>query len=349
MFNKLVGNDQIKNIFQRLLQSGRLPNSLLFTGKNGIGKKLFAFELAKAFACQTPKNSEACDNCPACLRADKFNIPTNAEKSDEFKKVFFSEHSDIGMVTAYKNNILIDAIRSLEVESNFRPYEAKARFFIIDNAEKLNKEASNALLKTLEEPSITSHIFLITSRPNSLFQTIRSRCQTVRFAPIEPFEIENHLLSTKKFAPDDARLLSKLADGSIGRALNLDLDKFRERRETMVKTLESLIAKQNLAPLLRTAEEMNDAKNKESYGEYLEILQTLTHDVWTLCYDPISDKINNADLILQLKKLAQNADKQRLADWLRQIEILQENFSINLNKKIATDALFLKMATGKGN
>lgn len=344
MFNKLVGNTQIKNIFQRLLKAERLPNSLLLTGKNGIGKKLFALELAKSFVCNNPQNGEACDVCPACLRADKFLIPQNADKNDEFKKVFFSEHPDIGIVTAYKNNILIDAIRAVETESNFRPYEAKARFFIINEADKMNDAASNALLKTLEEPAQTSHIFLITSRPNSLLQTIRSRCQTVRFAPIEPNEIENHLLQTKKFAPDDARLLSKITNGSIGQALDLDLEKFRERRETMLKALESLIANQNRAILLRTAEELNDAKNKDFYGEYLEIFQNLIHDVWTLCVSEDSDKIVNADLITHLKRLSQNADKKRLGDWLKEIEVLQENFTVNLNKKIATDALFLKMA-----
>src|SRR6185436_10040923 len=103
-----------------------------------------------------------------CHRADKFNIPKANDNRDEFKRVFFSEHSDIGLVTAYKNNILIDAIRSLETEAHFRPYEARARFFIIDNADKMNLESSNALLKTLEEPPLTSHIFLITSRPNTL-------------------------------------------------------------------------------------------------------------------------------------------------------------------------------------
>ncbi len=345
MFNKLVGNNQVKTIFQRLLRAERLPNSLLFTGENGIGKKLFALELAKAFACQNPNDGEACDSCGACRRADKFSIPKTDDKNkDEFKRVFFSEHADIGIVTAYKNNILIDAIRSLEVEANFRPYEAKARFFLIDNAEKMNDAAANALLKTLEEPSTTSHIFLMTSRPNTLLQTIRSRCQTVRFAPIEPKEIEKHLLDTKTFAPDDACLLAKLSNGSIGRALNLDLDKFRERRETMLKVVESLVVSENRAILMRTTEEMNDAKNKDSYNEYLDILQTLIHDVWTLCLNETSENIVNSDLAIQLKRLAGNAEKNKLASWLKEIETLRENFAVNLNKKIATDALFMRMA-----
>jgi DNA polymerase III subunit delta' len=343
MFNKIVGNDHIKKVFRRLLRAKRIPNSLLFVGENGVGKKPFALELAKAFVCRSPLDGEACDECSACLRADKFDIPKNADKNDEFKKVFFSEHPDIGIVAPYKNNIFIDAIRALETESNFRPYEANGRFFIIDEADKMNDGAANALLKTLEEPSPTSHIFLLTSRPNALLQTIRSRCQTVRFVPIESREIENHLSATKKFAPDDAVLLAKLSRGSIGRALNLDLGKFRERRETILKVAESLIVNHNRAVLLKVAEEMNDAKNKDFYEDYLNILQTVVHDIWLLNLKNEAEIIN-ADVKVQLNRLAKNADRKRLAEWLKEIEVLRENFTVNLNKKIAADALFMRMA-----
>ena len=347
MFNKLIGNRKVKDVFQRWLQSERLPNSLLLTGENGVGKKLFALELAKAFACQNPGNGEACDSCGACQRADKFLIPkTDDRNKDEFKRVFFSGHPDIGMITAYKNNILIDAIRSLEVESNFRPYEAKARFFLISDAEKMNDAAANALLKTLEEPSPTSHIFLITSRPNTLLPTIRSRCQTIRFAPVEANEIEKHLLDTGNFTPVDARILAKLSEGSIGQALNLDLGKFRERRETMFKVAENLIADQNRAVILLATEEINDPQNKDFYGEYLEIFQTLIHDVWTLRLNRASENIRNSDLTPQLKRLAEAAKTVKLPEWLSEIEALRENTAINLNRKIATDALFMKLASG---
>jgi DNA polymerase III subunit delta' len=207
----------------------------------------------------------------------------------------------------------------------------------------MNDAAANALLKTLEEPSPTSHIFLVTSRPDSLLQTIRSRCQTVRFAPVEADEIKAHLLGTKKFAPDDAELLARLARGSIGQALDLDLGKFREQRETMLKVIESLVLSPNRALLLKTAEEMNDVRNKDFYENYLNILQTLTHDIWTLSLHGDAP-IVNADLKSRLVHLAQNAERKKLAAWLLEIETLRENFAVNLNKKIATDALFMQMA-----
>lgn len=345
MFDKLIGNNHLKEIFKRLLNNGRLPHSLLFVGEEGVGKRAFALELAKAFVCQNLQPSgEACDACGACRRAEKFDFPKPDDR-DEFKKVIFSEHPDIGLVIPYNRNILVQAIRNLETEANFRPFEAKARFFIIDNADKMNDEASNALLKTLEEPSATTFIFLITSRPASLLTTIRSRCQTVRFAPVETKQIEGYLEGTKHYTIEDAELLSKLAHGSIGRALDLDLGRFRRQRETVLKILESLLENSNRAALLKIAEEINDAKNKDYYEIYLEILQTLIHDIWTLHHGESEEKIINADLKNKLSRLAQSASSKQLAAWMTEIETLRENLSVNLNRKIATDALFMKMAS----
>ncbi|HXG85065.1 MAG TPA: DNA polymerase III subunit delta' [Pyrinomonadaceae bacterium] len=345
MFDKLIGNAPVKEIMRRMLGSQRVPHSLIFAGAEGVGKKRFALELAKTFVCRNPQNFEACDSCAACNRAGKFTFPA-ADKKDDFERVVFSEHPDVGTVIPYKNSILIEAIRELETEANFRPYEAGARFFIIDDAEKLSSakdNAANALLKTLEEPPPTSYIFLVTSRPDALLPTILSRCQTLRFAPVPAKEIETHLLSTKKFSPDDAELLAQLSAGSIGRALRTDSNKLREGRDAMLKILDSILVRQDRSVLLRAAEDMNDAKNKDSYDASLETLETLIHDVWTLRLGN-KGRIVNADIEKQLTNLAERADAKRLAAWLVQIETMRENFNVNLNRKIATDALFMQMA-----
>ena len=152
MFNKLVGNENVKQTLRHLLKKGRVPNSLLFAGDDGVGKKQFALELAKSFVCLEPVEGSACEVCKAWVRVDTFVIPEPTDKNkDEFSKVFFGGHSDVGKVVTYKRTILVDAIRDLEKHANFLPYEAKARFFIIDDADKMNDEASNALLKTLED------------------------------------------------------------------------------------------------------------------------------------------------------------------------------------------------------
>ncbi len=343
MFDKLIGNNYIKEVLRRLIISKRVPHSLLFAGEDGIGKKQFALELTKSFVCQNPKMSEACDVCAACRRADKITLPKSDDR-DAFKRVIFSEHSDIGLVIPYNKNILVDAIRELETEANFRPYEAAARFFIIDDADKMNDSASNALLKTLEEPAATSHIFLISSRPDALLPTIRSRCQTLRFAPIDSSEIENYLLKDKKFSPDDAALLAKLSSGKLGHAQKTDLEKFRLQRDSMLKVLESVLLNENRAELLRIAEEMNDAKNKEDFEARLTHLQTLIHDIWAMRNNADAQILVNVDLVSDLRKLADNAESKQLSAWLSEIETLREQLAVNLNRKIATDALFMQMA-----
>ncbi|MEJ7698661.1 MAG: DNA polymerase III subunit delta' [Pyrinomonadaceae bacterium] len=343
MFDKFIGNNRIKENIKRMIESKRVPHSLLFVGAEGIGKKQFALELAKTFVCHNPKMGEACDVCSACKRASKFAFPKFDDR-DGFKRVIFSEHSDVGLVVPFNKNILVDAIRELETEANFRPFEAEARFFLIDEADKMNESASNALLKTLEEPAPTTYLFLITSRPDALLPTIRSRCQIVRFAPIEVKQIENYLLAAKKFSPADAELLSKLSAGSVGHALNTDLEKFRGQREAMLQVLESLLVTEDRAALLRVAEEMNDAKNKDEYETRLEILQTLIHDIWALRLGGSTENLVNVDIVADLKKLSDRADSKILPAWLSEIETLRERLAVNINRKIATDALFMQMA-----
>ena len=345
MFDKLIGNDSVKTVLRRLLIQKRVPNALLFAGADGVGKRQFALQLAKAFVCQNPKTAEACDVCSNCRRASNFTFP-KADDRDAFKKLIFSEHPDIGLVIPYHKNILVDAIRELETEANFRPFEATARFFIIDEADKMNDAASNALLKTLEEPPAASYIFLVSSRPDALLPTIRSRCQTLRFAPIETKEIENYLSKDEKLAPADAALLARLADGKLGRARSTDLERFRAARAAMLKVLQSVLVKENRSELLRIGEEMNDAKNKDDFETRLDILQSLIHDVWTMRNEADAKITVNVDLETDLKKLAARADSRRLAAWLSEIETVREGLAVNLNRKIAIDALFMQMAAG---
>ena len=341
----------LKTFCGGLLKAKRVPNALLFAGQDGIGKKRFALELAKSFVCQNTQNSEACDACAACLRADKFNIPEVSENTkvddslrDKFKTVFFSGHGDIGLIIPLKKNMYVDAIRDLEKEANFHPFEASARFFIIDDADKMNDSASNALLKTLEEPPAVSHLFLITSRPDALLPTIRSRCQTLRFAPVDDKEIENYLIRTKQFSATDAALSARLSGGKLGNALETDLEKFRASRAAMLSVLESILIKQDRAELLKIAEEMNDAKNKDEFETRLDILQNLIHDVWTIRQSAGEKLLINLDIIADLRRFAEKADTKKLAAWLAEIETLRENLAVNLNRKIAADALFMQMA-----
>ena len=341
---ELIGNKVVAETLSRLVQAGRLPNALLFAGPEGIGKKRFAMELARILVCTRRDGANSCGACGACTRAGEFVIP-NFERGEDSDQVFFSQHPDVGMVVPYKRNLRINAIRALERESYFLPYEAQARVFIVDDAEKMNDPASNALLKTLEEPPSTTHLILIASREDTLLPTIRSRCQTIRFAPVPFDELEKHLVDSCEFSPEDATLAARVSGGSVGRAMNIVPASFRNQRSAMLHVLSAAITG-NRRELLGASEEMNSATNKDEYEETLEILQALVHDVWLLRNQAGEAAILNTDIRNELSELAKSSTSQSLAAWLEEIETLKENFIVNINRKIATDALFVGMAAG---
>ena len=343
MFTNLIGNQRVKDSLIQLLRSERVPNSLLFAGPEGVGKKQFAIELARSFVCQSPRNGLACGSCSACKRVGLFNTPTS-EKGDDYDLVFFGEHPDVGIVIPYKRNLRVGAIRALEMQANYRPYEARARVLIIDDAEKMNDAASNALLKTLEEPSSTTFLILITSRPDALLSTIRSRCQTIRFAPVAETELEDLLIERRKFTPTDAKLAARLANGRVSTALTIDLDKFRSQRIAQMSVIEKAFINVDRASLLRSAEQVNDAKNKDLFEENLAILETLIRDMWTLKNGSLHEAIRNFDIADELERVSLQVDPRQLEAALNEIESLRQSFAVNINRKSATDALFMKIA-----
>ena len=344
MFDELVGNERIKNLLIRTLKSGRVPGALLYTGEEGLGKKLFALELARALNCPTPKDNQGCGVCGPCKRILKFNYPQSAE-SDDWKTIIWTDHPDVGMVVAPKRLLVVDQMRLIEREANFRPFEGKARVFLVEDADKLNDSSANALLKVLEEPPHTSHIVLLTSRPAMLLPTILSRCQMIRFAPVTVEEIENHLIQNKLAGPSEARLRARVARGSVGRAVQQDVDLFTSQRQAMLRVLEALAVSHDHIQLLKSSEDLNSAQQKDEYEARLDVLETLIRDAWMLSLAAPNEGIVNADLLPQLKKIGTQVESWRPARWISQIEELREQLVVNINRKSTTDALFLTMAT----
>ncbi|HEX8636399.1 MAG TPA: DNA polymerase III subunit delta' [Pyrinomonadaceae bacterium] len=344
MFDHLVGNQRAKETLRRMLAARRVPGALLFAGEDAIGKKLFALELAKALNCLAPAGVEACDKCSSCIRIKHFADAPD-DQADDAKHIVWSEHRDVGLIRTDKRVINVHQIRDVELETNFRPHEGKARVFIIEDADKMNPQASNALLKTLEEPSPTSYIILVTARPANLLTTIRSRCQTIRFAPLTAEEIEEYLVGHKRRAGEEARLAAHLARGRLGLALSLNLDSYREGREAMLSVLDALTAVQtDRVRLLRAAEDLSDAKRKDEFEPRLDTLETLIRDAWLLSLDPAA-KIVNEDLRPRLARLGAGLDRRHASDWMARIRDLRGQLAVNINRRVATDALLLSMAS----
>jgi DNA polymerase-3 subunit delta' len=343
MFDELTGNARVKAALKRMLVTERLPGAMLFVGEEGIGKKRFALEVARALNCRTPKDREASGVCSSCTRIVKLNYPQR-EDADEWTQIIWTDHPDVGLVVAPKRVLRVEQMRQIEKEANFRPFEGKARVFLIDEADKLNDASANALLKVLEEPPRTSYLILITARPAMLLPTILSRCQMIRFSPLTPSEIETHLTTNKLADAKTARLRARAASGSIGRALSGDLVTFTSQRKAMLKVLNALVLSQDRAQLLRAAEQLNEAQYKDEFEERLDVLETLIRDAWMLSLGVNSEQLVNEDLLSELREVAEKLDSSRAADWILQIEDLREQLIVNVNRKITTDALFLVMA-----
>jgi DNA polymerase-3 subunit delta' len=344
MFSRLIGNDEVKDALRRLLAGGRVPGSLLFTGEAGIGKKLFALELAKVLNCRNRAGLEACDECSSCKRISKSTFPPFGNPDDDKERMIWSEHADVAMVRPYKQIIRVKPMRELEREANFRPFEGAARVFIVEDAEYMNDQAANALLKILEEPPSTSHLILTTTNPTALLATIRSRCQAIQFAPIPADEIERFLIADKGIAAGDAALLASTSRGSIGRALATDIDDYRDRRAAMLTVLRTLTITGNRVQLLRSAEALAAIKDRGEYEETLDVLESLIRDVWALALGRSTETIVNQDLLSELPRIAAELSSVRAASWLSEIEELRGTLEVNINRKIASDALLMSMA-----
>jgi DNA polymerase-3 subunit delta' len=177
-----------------------------------------------------------------------------------------------------------------------------------------------------------------------LLPTIHSRCQMIRFAPVSAREIEAHLVKNKIATAGEARMRARVARGSLGRAVSDEFDSYVEMRAAMLKVLQALAVSDDRIQLLRSAEELNDARHKDEYEARLDILEALIRDSWMLALHTPAESVVNEDLLPELQRISARLDGQRPAGWISQIEELREQLIVNINRKSATDALFLTMA-----
>ena len=241
----------------RSAQAGRIVHALLFCGPRGTGKKTMAEIFARAVLCQG--EHRPCDACPAC------------------KKCLNGSHPDVHFVAPEKNTIKVDQIRSLTDALALKSYEGGKKIAIIERADAMNESAQNALLKTLENPSGDTLFFLLTDAPGVLLPTIVSRCLQVRFACLEIGECAG-VLEGRGMRPDRALLLASLAQGSVGRALEIDADAdYLPLREKVISALEGVKAPADVA---RAAAQIGDVKGRE--GAVLEIMELWARDLMRL-------------------------------------------------------------------
>jgi DNA polymerase-3 subunit delta' len=263
MFSHILGQEPAVQTLTRALDSGHVHHAYRFEGPAGVGKERAAFALAQALVCELG-GPRACEKCSACQRAVRI--------SEEEPQV--PAHPDVillqrglyrGRISANEaTGISIEQIRRIVLERvGFGPHEGRARVFIIRDADELTISAANALLKTLEEPGQGTHFVLLTSRPNRLLDTIRSRTLPVRFSPL-PDALVARILQAKGLDPK----VSVLAQGSVSLALDLASEDAIKEREEFVAAARAAIAARDLAPGIKFAEARRERDTLRSLLAY---------------------------------------------------------------------------------
>lgn len=243
----IKGNEQVRSELKKIVQNDDVLHSYMFIGPEGIGKKEIAKEFAKQILCQTKKDN--C-SCKSCISFDSGNNP------------------DFTLIQEDGNYIKIGQIRELIEKVYEKPIESNKKVYIIDNSDKMNPEAQNALLKTLEEPPEYIVIILITSNADNILNTVKSRCIKVSFEKISNEDIKT-ILNERGFNSNIDERMFELFNGSVARALNI-----LEKKEDFTQ-LENFVNKVKEKSKLDYLTENKNLFTKDNISEYLEYAMVL--------------------------------------------------------------------------
>jgi len=324
-FDDIVGNARVKNILRRSLERERVPGSLLFYGPQGVGKSEMALVLAKALNCLNKKN-DSCEKCSSCLAINKNR----------------GAFPDVIKIKTEKNIIGIDQMRLIKWAAYLKPMIGKKRVFIVEQAEKMNEEASNCLLKVLEEPPFFSHIILTTDNLFSILPTIRSRCQILKFAQISKQDIQEELIK-RGTEGGRAKIISLLVRGSLKQALEFDWEEAEDQRKRAFTLLSSFVEGKTTAAFFKKYSGMRKEQFRENIKPLLEIMSSFCRDIILLKAGESSQLLMNLDYIKKLSKIEKNLSLKETLDLLRVIEESLLLTDRNINKKVLMNSITINI------
>lgn len=296
MFSKIKGQSKAIEILQRALRQGKVANSYLFYGPEGVGKFTTALYLGMAMNCHSTLDKRPCGICISCKKFLSFShpdllyifpFPKESKKPDisiegeiKVEKILseYKDYIDNKINTPWKEyffskniGIRIASIRMLEHRIQLSPNEGNYKICIIEHANMMTVQAANAFLKTLEEPPEDTIIILTTSKPNSLLPTILSRCQQIPFYPVPKNKIEEELLKYETLEIFEAKMLARISNGNMEKALRLMEGGKIEVREQTLQFLNFVINKNNLK-FIELSNQFRTSKNLTKLQEMISQL-----------------------------------------------------------------------------
>lgn len=297
-FSDIIGHDRVSAVLRQSADAGRVPPTLLFHGREGVGKRAMAMAFLSYLVCRDPEDGDSCGICPNCRRMDD------------------NGYVDLVTIGPEKGIIKIDAIRDAMPRLLYQPIIGPWKCLIIDDAHTMNIEAANAALKTLEEPPSKTIFVLVTSSPDTLPRTVLSRSLQVPFGPVPAAQISSWLVG-RGVEPGAAGSAAALASGCPGAALRLlDSDVLQERLD-FVRTFLSLAAEPDRVRLQFSDSVPSERDNGDMYKLLME---SVARDVLLAVSGAPVEALSNIDLAPEIMAFAAQAGPDRavaLADaWL---------------------------------
>ncbi|MFA5730227.1 MAG: hypothetical protein WC938_03370 [Candidatus Paceibacterota bacterium] len=303
-----IGHKKQREVLERLAKGKNIPHALLFSGVEKIGKKKVAVEFIKSIFCEKEKGF--CGECYSCKSIDSSSFP------------------DLSIIEAKDRNIEIEEVRDLQNRLSLKSYNNSLKIGIIDDAHLMRKDAQNALLKVLEEPKGDTLLILITSYPQMLLPTVRSRLEEIKFSIVSRREIEDYLISLGA-KEEKAKEIALISSGQIGKAIEFfnNEDKLNFFNKA-VKDIVSL-ARSEMYKRFDFAKEF-----KENQDEIVNVL-----DVW--------ERFMRREILLKVygnKGSLENYSLKKIKEVIDELEktkYLIEN--TNVNKKLALENLLITL------
>ncbi|MEP6915540.1 MAG: AAA family ATPase, partial [Acidobacteriota bacterium] len=257
-------------------------------------------------------------------------------------------HADVLLIEPGETGaIKIDQVRDAIDRTGYRPFEGRRRVVIIDDADAVNVEAQNALLKTLEEPPATSTFVLVTSRPDVLLPTVLSRCQRLRFGRLAPADVAAVLMRQHRLAEADAHAAASMSDGSIGVALEGGTHAFTQARDAAAGVLEAAAASNDPRRRLEGARALTGAarggSDRDELARRLRALSSILRDLGVLLSRADERCLANADLRPLLERLQRSFDGERALRAFSAVDRALSALERNASPKIVADWLALQL------
>ena len=329
-FDTILGHERALEVLTGLIERERMPHAMLFHGPEGIGKASIARLLGRALICR----KRGCASCEDCRLFDAGNHPDFIHIKLELRKD----------KKEYRKQIVIEQVRQLSTLIGLAPRMGARRLILIDPADRMNLESQNALLKTLEEPPPRAVLILIAARPQVLVSTVRSRCFSLGFGPLRAEDLAR-LLESRGFDGREAMARAALAEGRPGKALELDLEAAKERRETFLDGLEQLAARRNIE-LLQSLGAALAGKDEPALQRNFELLSGLLRDAARAATGNGSEVLVHADLADRLARLGQTLGVERAAGLVASVDRLRDQLRFNLNRTLVAESVLAAVAGG---